>query len=336
MVIIRQKYVVKLLSKSSNFVKTISSMEINKPINRRKALKVLGLGMLATCAPSLPASATGISKDEKKTKRLIFYFSATGNSLYVAREIAGDEGKLLSISQEIHNEQPEYEAEEIGFVCPIYCFLPPAIVQDFIARSTFKADYFFTVGTFGAHSTIFPEFFDNMAKERGIHMNYISALQMVDTYLPYFDIEKELANPKIDAIPERLAAIVASINNRENYILPVTQHDRMICEGYYRSSGRDRKRPTVTRSEKIVFSTEACVGCGICTGVCPHGSWKLVNGRSVAEGDCENCLACVHNCPMKAISIIPTPPEPEEANRNARFRNPNVSVADLIKSNSQI
>ena len=43
-------------------------MEINKPINRRKALKVLGLGMLATCAPSLPASATGISKDEKKTK----------------------------------------------------------------------------------------------------------------------------------------------------------------------------------------------------------------------------------------------------------------------------
>ena len=94
--------------------------------------------------------------------------------------------------------------------------------------------------------------------------------------------------------------------------------DRMICEGYYRSSGRDRKRPTVTRSEKIVFSTDACVGCGVCTSVCPHGSWKVVDGHSVAEGECENCLACVHNCPQKAISIIPTPPEPEEPNRNAR------------------
>ena len=39
-------------------------MEINRPINRRKALKVLGLGMLATCMPTLPAC--GNAKNEKK------------------------------------------------------------------------------------------------------------------------------------------------------------------------------------------------------------------------------------------------------------------------------
>ena len=70
-------------------------MEINRPINRRKALKVLGLGMLATCMPTLPAC--GNAKNEKKIKRLIFYFSATGNSLYVSRQIAGEEGTLLSV-----------------------------------------------------------------------------------------------------------------------------------------------------------------------------------------------------------------------------------------------
>ena len=309
-------------------------MDINRPINRRKALKVLGLGMLATCMPTLPAC--GNTKKEKRIKRLIFYFSATGNSLYVSRQIAGEEGTLLSISQEIHNENPVYEAEEIGFVCPVYCFIPPAIVQDFIARSTFKADYYFTVGTFGAHSTIFPEFVDNLAKENGFQMNYINTIQMVDTYLPYFDAEREKADPKNQLIPEKIAAVLAAIDKRENYILPVTEMDRMICEGYYRSSGRDRTRPTVTRSEKIVFATDACIGCGVCTSVCPHGSWKVVDGHSVAEGECENCLACVHNCPQKAISIIPTPPEPEEPNRNARYRNPNVSLADLIKANSQI
>ena len=99
-------------------------MDINRPINRRNALKVLGLGMLATCVPTLPAC--GNTRKEKKIKRLIFYFSATGNSLYVSRQIAGEEGTLLSISQEIHNENPVYEAEEIGFVCPVYCFIPPA------------------------------------------------------------------------------------------------------------------------------------------------------------------------------------------------------------------
>jgi ferredoxin len=210
------------------------------------------------------------------------------------------------------------------------------MVQDFIARSTFKADYFFTVGTFGAHTTVFPEFMNNFAKEHGIQMNYISAVQMVDTYLPYFDIERELADPKLKKIPETLAVITAAINNREEYMLPVSSMDRMIYEGYYRQSGRDRQRPTVTRSEKIVFSTDACIGCGVCTSVCPHGSWSLVNGKGIAKGDCENCLACVHNCPQKAISIIPTPPEPEEPNRNVRYRNPNVSIADLIRANSQI
>ena len=228
-----------------------------------------------------PLAAKVVTPKPARIKRLVFFFSATGNSLYVARQLGGDKAELRSISQEIHNENPVYEAEEIGFVCPVYCFILPAIVQDFIARSTFKADYFFTVGTYGAHSTIFPEFVDKFAKEHGVQMNYISTIQMVDTYLPYFDADREKADPK-------------------------NQEDRMICEGYYRHSGRDRQRPTVTRSEKIVFSTDACVGCGVCTSVCPHGSWKVVDEKGVPEGDCENCLACVHNCPQKAISIIPT------------------------------
>ena len=157
-------------------------MEINRPINRRKALKVLGLGMLATCMPTLPAC--GNTKNEKKIKRLIFYFSATGNSLYVSRQIAGEEGTLLSISQEIHNENPVYEAEEIGFVCPVYCFIPPAIVQDFIARSTFKAEYFFTVGTFGAHSTIFPGFLADLATGDGRPPGPTNSIPILETYPP--------------------------------------------------------------------------------------------------------------------------------------------------------
>ena len=102
-------------------------MNVNKPISRRKALKVMGLGMLAACVPTLPSFGESPKENEKKTKRLIFYFSATGNSLYIARQLGGDEATLLSISQEIHNEHPDYEAEEIGFVCPVYCFIPPAI-----------------------------------------------------------------------------------------------------------------------------------------------------------------------------------------------------------------
>ena len=33
-------------------------------------------------------------------------------------------------------------------------------------------------------------------------------------------------------IPEAVAAVVAAINSPQNYILPVTQQDRMLCDGY--------------------------------------------------------------------------------------------------------
>ncbi len=308
-------------------------MEKHK-ISRRNALRMLG----AMCAGSVLSSCTGTKvnteEPQEKYKRLIFFFSATGNSLYIAKELSGAEGTLKSIAQEIHNEHPVYEAEEIGIVCPIYCFIPPTIVQEFFARSTFKTDYFFTVGTYGANSTIFPEYVAQMAKNKGIEMNYINTIKMVDTYLPFYDMEKEKATEK--HTEENLAIIKAAINNRENYQLPVTDPEREFCEGYYRFSGRDRVHPTFTRSEKIVYSTDECIGCGICNSVCPHGSWKIVNGKSIAEGECENCLSCVHNCPKKAISIIRTPPEPEEQNRNARYRNPNIRVGEIILANSQV
>ena len=59
-----------------------------------------------------------------------------------------------------------------------------------------------------------------MAKDKGLEMNYINTIRMVDTYLPYYDMEKEKAADK--HIPENLAAIKASINSRENFIRPVS------------------------------------------------------------------------------------------------------------------
>lgn len=305
-------------------------------MNRRDALKTVCIAAGTAALASLPISLVAINRKNKesRTKRKIFYFSASGNSLYVSRRIAGENAELLSIPQEIHNENPVYEAEEIGFVFPTYCFTAPAIVQDFIARSTFKADYFFAVATFGAHTTRLPEIFSEFTKEHGFTMNYISSVQMVDTYLPFFDQAREMATDK--HTEEMIAKVKESINRRENYILPVTDGDKAFYENYYRGSGRDKVKPALTRSEKILFSEDNCVGCGICVSVCPHGSWKIVNGKSIANGECENCFACAQNCPQKAISIIPTPGEPQqEANRNARYRNPNVTVADIIRSNQQ-
>lgn len=46
---------------------------------------------------------------------MVFYFTATGNSLYVAKQL---DDELLSIPQELNKTDRRYKADKIGIVCP--------------------------------------------------------------------------------------------------------------------------------------------------------------------------------------------------------------------------
>ena len=57
----------------------------------------------------------------------------------------------------------------------------------------------------------------------------------------------------------------------------------------------------------LAFDIDACVGCGICTLVCPHNVFALSDGKAqvVAKDDCMECGACATNCPTRAVSVSP-------------------------------
>jgi NAD-dependent dihydropyrimidine dehydrogenase PreA subunit len=57
----------------------------------------------------------------------------------------------------------------------------------------------------------------------------------------------------------------------------------------------------------ISLDGERCIGCGMCTQVCPHGVFTL-NGKKALITDrdgCMECGACAMNCPVEAISVTP-------------------------------
>ncbi len=57
----------------------------------------------------------------------------------------------------------------------------------------------------------------------------------------------------------------------------------------------------------LQLKTEACVGCGMCENVCPHGVF-LLEGKKVAIRDLDGCMecgACALNCPTDAIRVTP-------------------------------
>ena len=50
---------------------------------------------------------------------------------------------------------------------------------------------------------------------------------------------------------------------------------------------------------------DKCIGCGMCTQVCPHGVFTIEEKKAVmsARNLCMECGACMRNCPVSAISV---------------------------------
>jgi NAD-dependent dihydropyrimidine dehydrogenase PreA subunit len=55
----------------------------------------------------------------------------------------------------------------------------------------------------------------------------------------------------------------------------------------------------------LQYDPELCIGCGMCSMVCPHAVFAL-NGyvaRIVYPEACMECGACQINCPTEAITV---------------------------------
>lgn len=52
---------------------------------------------------------------------------------------------------------------------------------------------------------------------------------------------------------------------------------------------------------KKFYATDACIGCGKCTKVCPLNNVNLRDRKPVWGNQCTHCMACICKCPEEAI-----------------------------------
>lgn len=253
---------------------------------------------------------------------MLFYFTGTGNSLYVAKQL---EKNPLSIPQVIHSENLSFQDDKIGIVCPIFGHEVPEMVKKFLEKATFSTEYFYIILTYGKRQGGAAELANELIKSLGMKVNYINTIVMVDNYLPVFDMnEEKVLDKKVD---EQIAKIKKDIKDRKCEIQVATEEDKKVHNMYLEI----RKNMPEDAFINLFNITDKCTGCGVCTKVCPVGCYHIENGKAIQESDgCQTCMACIHNCPQKAITL--TMPE---KNPNARYRNEHISLQEIIQSNNQ-
>lgn len=56
-------------------------------------------------------------------------------------------------------------------------------------------------------------------------------------------------------------------------------------------------------SDKLKISN-ACMGCGLCTHICPMKNLMLKNSKATAGNRCTMCYRCISSCPKQAITLL--------------------------------
>ncbi len=303
----------------------MSNNSNNNKITRRSALKMLGLTTAALAAGGTSAVLESCT-DKKGTvaDRVVLYFTGTGNSLHVAKSLSG--GNVVSIPAALRDKQFTIEAREIGLVYPKYGDVPQ-IVKDFLARATLKCNYFFAVITYGHN--LKPKDPANLLKvlEGKVKVDYLNGVHMVDNRLYKCDMAQNIKHSGSLGIDKAIAAIKSDIDAGKRYIV---QPPAPAEPPKGKDQGKKPHDKPEATAQAMFEINEACIGCGICVQVCPRGDYKVVDDVAVAQGPCERCLACAQNCPQLAIT-----PVMGDVNPKARYRNPDVSLRDIERSNCQ-
>ncbi len=223
---------------------------------------------------------------------MIFYFSGTGNSRWVATQLAAktrDQAQDIATLKAVPALQQE---TQIGLVFPIYAWGAPEPVCAF-AKTLPKTEAFtFAVCTCGEEAGYAMK---KLAEIWPLRSCY--SLVMPNNYILGADVDDEqTALRKIQKAEAEIRVLSEEILERKP-VYRVQEGAMAAFKSGIVHFGFNR----FARNTRAFYATDACNGCGLCAQSCPAGTITLSDGKPVWGKLCYQCLRCIHSCPQRAI-----------------------------------
>lgn len=257
----------------------------------------------------------------KKKKGMIFYFSGTGNTRWVAGEIAKAIGEeLLFIPDLMRENRFEFTlkaGERLGFCFPTHGWQPPRIVRSFIGQlRLFSEDghvpYFWALTTCGdnmgeAMTILNKDLAANLAlytvDDKPLLAETLFSVIMPESYvcLPFMKTDPEdKEHMKIENARRQLHHIIGIVKDCKRGIEELEKGSTPRLYSYVIGAYFNKWMVT---DKKFTVDAEVCIQCGKCQKVCPVDNIKGTPPKWLHNGKCTSCLACYHYCPVHAINF---------------------------------
>lgn len=259
----------------------------------------------------------------------IYYFSGSGNSLKVAKDIASgiEEAELVPIAKVALEKQEadlynlDAACSSIGIVFPVYAWGLPRLVLRFAER--LKTDkYVFAVTTYGGSTGFTLRQLEKVLQRNSTRLNAAFDIQMPDCYIPMFDAHPDAEQQRMfkeEAI--KVEEIVRAVKRKETVPTAIkrTITNYVLSGIVYKSAIR-----YFPLSSKSFWVKESCNSCGICKRVCPVQNVQLKAEKPHWGRNCEACMACLQWCPVRAIEYG------KKSRKRKRYHHPGVEVKEML------
>lgn len=235
-------------------------------------------------------------------KGLIYYFSGTGNTEFIADEfIKRFEDNNINVDKiAVENSESckieNYDFLIVGF--PIYADNAPEFMLDWIKRNIKKTKVLKKVMIYSTQvsSGCGTEVVKQMLLKRGYEVMYSKSISMPNNY--YFSIFKETSKEKqVLMIEEAKKDVLNAVDMFLKNVVVTEKHSkaRVIAA---KAVGKSFNLFAKKMGKKFSIS-DSCIDCGKCEKNCPVSNIDL--SKRTYKNSCIMCTRCLHVCPVNAI-----------------------------------